>query len=235
MADLVPVMDTATCRIEARNPPRPGAQGRVLLSFTGIGHDMGGVDVQKIEFYGTGRAFDNVLFLSDLTRSWGNALDFVAIAQALAPYLDGAEVHAIGNSMGGFLAVEASNHLPVRSVVATSPQFSVSPEVMPKERRWRRHVAAIETFHLPSLEGRFRRDCRYYLFSGAVGPDRNHWRRFPKQENVVNVILGWTAHDVAAKLKKRGVLADLAMACFEDRFSIAWMRRHVWPFSRLAR
>jgi hypothetical protein len=43
---------------------------------------MGGINVQKPEFFGAGRSFDNIIFITDKTRSWGNQLDFDSIKRA---------------------------------------------------------------------------------------------------------------------------------------------------------
>jgi len=127
--------------------PEPAPDGRrTLLSFTGVGHGMGGVNVQKAEFFGTGRNFDNLLFLTDKTRSWGNLLDFDDIAARLAPFREGTELSAIGNSMGGFLAIVASRFMPMRRVVSFVPQFSVDPALVPWEFRWKEYREAIREF-----------------------------------------------------------------------------------------
>ncbi len=220
------VFEDEFCLIKAVRPPAED-QERVLLSFTGVGHSMSGIDVQKPEFFGAGRAFDNVLFISDLTRSWGNALDFDLIARVLAPYLDGRRVFAIGNSMGGFLNVVTSNFVAMEASVSIVPQFSISPEIVPGEKRWMKYRVNIREIKIPSLADQFNATTRYYLFSGAVGVDKQHWRQFPAQDNIRNIVIRWTAHDVAAKLKRRGKLPALISACFEDRFSVEWMRKNI--------
>ena len=59
----------------------------ILLSFTGIGHGMGGIDVQRPEFFGAGKSFGNVIFMSDRKRSWGNSLDFGRLIEVLEPHI----------------------------------------------------------------------------------------------------------------------------------------------------
>ena len=48
---------------------------RCIVSFTGVGHGMGGVDLQKPEF-SAGPAAGPRVFVMDKTRSWGNALNW---------------------------------------------------------------------------------------------------------------------------------------------------------------
>ena len=216
------VLKTDTVLIEARDPAN-GPGGRVLLSFTGVGHGLGGVDVQRAEFFSAGNGFANTLFLTDITRCWGNALDFEQIGAALAPYLEGREVHALGNSMGGFLAVLASHFWPMKNVVCFVPQYSVRPRVIPKETRWRDYRDAITTWHYSSLEGRFAPETQYYLFSGRKGPDWRQWRRFPEAPNIANVLFPDLGHRAAVHLKRAGVLNPMIEACFAGKFSLDWL------------
>ncbi|NOX40367.1 MAG: hypothetical protein GXP05_07580 [Alphaproteobacteria bacterium] len=219
---MEPILETETCGIEAYESASDW-QNTVLLSFTGIGHAMGGLDVQTPEFFGAGRGFDNVIFISDLARSWGNALDFDEIVAALRPFVAGRKIFAIGNSMGGFLGVVMSNLLEIDTVVAFVPQFSVSARVLWSEHRWRNHRVHIKEFKIPSLADQFNAKTQYYLFSSNSWPDRKHWKRFPAQPNIENIVLKDGAHNLAAGLKKSGQLSGLIEACFTGQFSIGWM------------
>jgi len=216
------ILENDVCRIEAIVPASE-RRGTVLLSFTGIGHAMGGIEVQKTEFFGAGRGFENVIFISDLTRSWGNALDFDEILTALRPFVEGRKIFAIGNSMGGFLGVVMSNLLKIDTVVAFVPQFSVSGRVLWSEHRWRNHRVHIKKFKIPSLADQFNATTQYYLFSSNSWPDRKHWKRFPARPNVENIVLKDGAHNLAAGLKENGQLSGLIDACFTGHFSIEWM------------
>ena len=80
---------------------RPGRSDACVVSFTGVGHGTGGIDVQNAEFARSGGEGRSV-FVIDKHRSWGNALDWAALRRVLAPVLKGAQVTTLGNSMGGF-------------------------------------------------------------------------------------------------------------------------------------
>jgi len=217
------VFDNRRFRIQAMHPPRAGGGGRVLLSFTGIGHEMGGIDLQKPEFYAIGAGFDNVVFVSDLTRSWGNALNFRRIQTELAPYVKGARLFTIGNSMGGFLAVLATAFFKVEATIALAAQYSVSPDIVPEETRWRAHRSGIKRFRFESLETAFNDTTRYYMFSGGNADEKVHWSRFPDQPNVHNIVLGQRGHHIAQYLKGQNVLSPLVTACVGDAFSVEWL------------
>jgi hypothetical protein len=104
-------------------------------------------------------------------------------------------------------------------VVAFVPQFSMSPRVVPGERRWRNHVRRIRRFKYESLEGCFRRNTEYYIVSTADRHERRHWLRFPRRANVHRLIFADPAatHDLALALKGAGLLYPLIDACLARR------------------
>lgn len=193
-------------------------EGPILLSFTGVGHAMGGVDVQQVEFFGAGRDFANVIFIMDLTRSWGNALDIDLLKEKLAPYIEGRQIYAIGNSMGGFLSVLLSNFITIDVVVAIVPQFSVSPNVVPHENRWKEYRDEIKEYRFESLEGKFVPGTKYYLLSSGLGQDVMHWLHFPTRPNVYNYVFQNVDHNLAARLKTHGHLNSILQQCFDETF-----------------
>ncbi|NPD20726.1 hypothetical protein [Alterinioella nitratireducens] len=103
------------------------------------------------------------------------------------------------------------------------PQFSVRPKVIPKEARWSEYRAAISDWRYSSLQDRFSPETEYFLFSGRKGPDWRQWRRFPEAPNISNVLFSDLGHGVAKHLKRTGVLNPIIAACFEGRFSLAWL------------
>src|SRR5437868_4250885 len=115
----------------------------VTLCFTGVGHAIGGVDVQSEEFLNASK-MATCLFIIDKKRSWGNSIDFESLGKVIGPYIEARTVNTIGNSMGGFLAVLATRFFPVDVAVAICPQFSVSKRIIPTESRFDSYVRAIE-------------------------------------------------------------------------------------------
>lgn len=218
--------------------PEPAPDGRrTLLSFTGVGHGMGGVNVQKAEFFGTGRNFDNLLFLTDKTRSWGNLLDFDDIAARLAPFREGTELSAIGNSMGGFLAIVASRFMPMRRVVSFVPQFSVDPALVPWEFRWKEYREAIREFKIRDAGDYFQPETTYFLFSGGAGIDRRQARLFPVRDNLHHHLFADAKHDLATDLKDAGLLTPLIQSILEggsDRGLEEFMGRYPGQIEHLS-
>ncbi len=193
---------------------RPDARALVLC-FTGIGHALGGIDIQRAEFVGTMATLGAAsAFVFDKTRSWGNRVDFARVADLVAPLAPGARILGLGNSMGGFNAILMSNFTAMETCVAFAPQFSVMPGVVPGEIRWRDYVAAIDGFRFPSLEGQFNDRTRYVTVNGDDAAERAHWSRFPARPNARHLVVRGQGHEAAAALKSAGVLGHFLAAAF---------------------
>lgn len=222
------VYEDETVRIAARHLEPSRERDDILLSFTGIGHQMGGINVQREEFFGSGKSMSNVIFISDKKKSWGNALDFGLVYGKLERLLGSSSLHSIGNSMGGFLSIHASQVFPIRTALAFAPQFSVDPSVVPRERRWREYVNAIDRFRVPSLKDSFNDRTRYYVFSSSRQHDRIQAALFPSAPNIFHAAFDDIGHNVAEALKERGVLYDLISDCLDGRDMASRMRGLGW-------
>jgi hypothetical protein len=184
------------------------------LCFTGIGHAIGGIDVQSPEFIRCSNT-STALFIVDKKRSWGNNLDFTALQDLLAPYTSGRTLNAIGNSMGGFLAVLATRFFTIDAAIAFVPQYSVSKRIIPAESRFDKYVDDIRNWQFESLHGCFNERTQYYLLFGP-GEDDTQRTFFPNKANVhkISFRAAMFEHNVAQHLKEHGLLYDVIGACF---------------------
>lgn len=194
---------------------------RILLSFTGIGLRLGGLETQGPEFVGSALRRGAPIFITDLTRSWGNRVDFESLARLLAPHFEGREVVSIGNSMGGFLSILATSYFPITTAIAFAPQFSVHPKIVPAEERWSRHRNAIDTWRFESLKPHFHRKTRYFVFFGGHRREAIHFSRFPMRANVRTFVFPGVGHDIASFMKDGKVLDDVIDGCLSGRFDLA--------------
>ncbi|MCV6585359.1 MAG: hypothetical protein OIF47_07475 [Marinibacterium sp.] len=207
--------------------------GAILLSFTGIGHQVGVINVQHPEFFGAGRSFDNTLFVSDKTRSWGNRLDFNRLAEVVAPYAAGRDVYSIGNSMGAFLAILGSSFVPMKTVLSFAPQYSIDPAVVPWETRWTEFTGTLDRI-VYSKAGDYMVDgTQYYVFSGGRGDDLKHAQLFPVRDNLFHVLFPNAGHGLSAQLKKKKMLKPIIHGCFGGKtdFRMPPKRRVLSPAS----
>lgn len=133
------------------------------LCFTGIGHAIGGVDVQSFEFLRSSQN-STTIFIVDRKRSWGNNIDFDEFKVAIDKYIDGKTINAIGNSMGGFLAILVTRFISIRSCVAFVPQYSVNKQILPHENRFDEYTNSISCWKHESLLDSFNSSTAYYIF-----------------------------------------------------------------------
>jgi len=207
------IFENDSLKITSRQSISDNKSDTILLSFTGIGHGMGAIDVQKPEFFGTGRSFDNVIFVTDKTRSWGNQLDFGFITNSILPYVGGRKVYSIGNSMGGFNAILFTSYIPTSTCIAFAPQYSVAPSIVPWETRWKKYTSNIQQYQIASVENSFNTTTKYFIFSGRLGLDYNHARLFPVKENIYHYSFHNIAHNVSVVLKEHDVLDKAVQSC----------------------
>ena len=184
-----------------------------LISFTGVGHAMGGIDVQNPEFSKSDIQGPR-LYITDKKRSWGNNLNLDKILKLIEPFAEGRTVVSLGNSLGGFLAILLSEKLNAKITVAFAPQWSVHKKIVPNERRWQEYIRKIWWFKYKDLSKRFAKNCNYYIFFGDDKHENLHSKFFPHtQENVTIFKIVDTGHNVARFLKDNNCLYDIINNC----------------------
>lgn len=201
-------------KISARQAESDHMSNSVLLSFTGVGHALGGIDVQKPEFFGAGRSFDNIFFINDKTRSWSNNIDYNFLKKFLMPIVGNRKIFSIGNSMGGFNAIISSYFVKTEACIAFGPQFSVHPDIAPWETRWKNYISHIKEYRFLCVGDYITDATRYYIYTGGEGLDRRHASLFPVRSNIYHYSFPEIIHNAAPMLKERGLLDDLIQSCF---------------------
>lgn len=202
-----------------------GTSDVVVIAFTGVGLALG--SVQQDEFgksVGGMRQSHSVLYVTDKKRSWYNLTFDILLEQITGlladPDLADKSVVTLGNSMGAFGAVLFAGYLPrCARVIAFCPQYSVSPAIVPFERRWREHTQHIEDFRIPHALQKVRDGIAYHLFFGRdESPDLQHAALFHENggERLNIYMLENCTHDAAQSLKQRGLLTPVLGAIIED-------------------
>lgn len=187
----------------------PAAAG-LFICFTGVRQAMGGIGAE--EFVGsTAVPGFSALFVSDLKRTWYNGFPPERLAAILAPFAAGKRVITIGNSMGGFGAIWATTIFRVDTAIAFAPQYSVHPEIVPGETRWREFTDAIAHFRHPSLASAFTTGAQIYTINGDA--DQDHWSKFPVQPQCEHVLIRGSGHDPALAIKQSRALSPLLRTC----------------------
>ena len=192
---------------------------RCLVVFTGVGHAMGAIDIQREEFYNQHK-LGMVIWITDKKRSWGNNLNIKKISSAVKKFSENRKIYIIGNSMGGFLAILFSKFLEAKKVIAFSPQFSVCPDIVPDEKRWMNHRQFIDEYRYKDLSDSFDRNTKYALLIGDGQHEDIHYSKFIKFSSLSNIELirfNDTGHKVASNLKDLNLLNQSIDVFFTDQ------------------
>jgi len=185
------------------------------LSFTGIGHGLGGLNVQKEEFVGNSIKNGNVLFITDKKRTWGNSIDCKRVLKVLNDFGDFEHIIAIGNSMGGTNALLLGPLLGAKTIISFVPQYSVHPDIFKNlfRERWKRGGESITSWKYKHADCLKINNVREYIFHGDNKIELMHANKFQKRKHRVHLIIQNVNHDLAIKLKQCGVLSPLIQKC----------------------
>lgn len=203
----------------------PGTSSTLVISFAGAGR----TDFEKPvnEFYklAHGDGENHVLFIIDDSRSWMNGPQVARnICQCIQEVKEKAgitRVIALGNSMGGTMAIILSQLMHIDSVIALTPQVSVDPEVVPEETRWVKFRNNIETFHFRKIIELPSDRSQITIIHGDSPNELMHALKFPKDENAAHFIVPGGNHALAQTLHKSGDLKPIIL------YAIAGKRRRI--------
>jgi len=199
----------------------PGTGTRLVVSLAGVGRVRNATPPP--EFLGTasGAGENHVLFISDISRSWLNgpevAENIVALIEGYRAEHGIDEVVLMGNSMGGFAALMLAQLTEVDTVIALAPQFSMNPDLVPEETRWRHWMLQIAEWRFPAVAGLERDRTRYFIFHGSHPAEARHWLRFPWHRGLNHFVFHGLGHDLAARMRKRRLLGRVIDACIAGK------------------
>ncbi|MDP0928489.1 hypothetical protein Q0601_14985 [Paracoccus onubensis] len=218
--DLENLLETEDYLVQCDRTSFSSDVHRAVVSFTGIGLSTGGI--QRAEFLKSSGEGSALFVVTDKHRTWGNSLDVARISQTIIERASGRPIHTLGNSMGGFLSILFSSPLRAVSSISFAGQYSVHPNIVPRENRWSGYRSKINRWWYPSLEGHFNRVTNYTTINGQHG-DRRQWSKYPKLPNARHYVYPGVGHDVAKRLKEDGTLYEI----IEWAFSSAWPQHDV--------
>jgi hypothetical protein len=191
----------------------PGRKDKCFVCFTGIGHQLGGIDLQSPEF-ARSDGDETKIFIIDKHRSWGNNIDWKRLKVIVGAIVPDAQITTLGNSMGGFLAILSAPILGAAQAIAFAPQWSIDPAIVPKEDRWLGYTRKIEQIHYPDLSEAAKSPSNIYVFFGQSGKDRIHKQKF-ENAKIEPFVIHNCSHNVAGYLKEIGLLYSVIAACRE--------------------
>lgn len=199
----------------------PGNNATAIVSFSGIGMKMGGVQIE--EFKKSLAGTDNsVYYVKDKDRHWYNSsFDRIGdvINEDFAKRNIG-RVLTLGNSMGGFGAIAFAKVLKgCQAAIAFSAQSAIDPSVVPWDRRYRKFTDSVSQWVGLDAAKMLVPHVNYKLFYGDVSNfDTRHAQRMANADhaNLSVYVMAGAGHGVAGFLKRKGVLHPLVQALIAD-------------------
>jgi len=198
-----------------------GSGSRLVVALSGVGVERKVVPPREFTGAASAGGKNHVLFISDRARSWMNAPGMaealVNLVKRFVEFHDLTEVVALGNSMGGFDALVLADLIPVQTVIAFAPQFSMHPDIVPEEPRWNYHRDRIETWTWRDVGAMRADNTAYFIFHGDNALEARHWLRFPEGGRINHYIFKGIGHDVSARLRKRRLLAPVIETALDNK------------------
>ena len=202
-----------------------GRDDHLIISFASIGRRR--AEMPPDEFAGTllRSGTHHSLFISDLRRSWMNDPHYLKSVQTAVNKLrEKAKIKRIttlGLSMGAYSALVASALFPVTTAIALSPQFTMSKEHMPGEKRWQYWRKNIRTFRFETADDAPNPE-RAFVFHGLEN-DLQQMRAFAIKPNRDHFVFPDVSHsELGQHFKSQGALSELVTACAShDRKGVA--------------
>ncbi len=187
-----------------------GTGKRLVISMSGVGNRRR--FFPPWEFIGTAsdEGRNHVLLVSERARTWMNS---PTLPEAIAAQVENLitagdvdEVVALGNSMGGFMALVLPQYTQVDRVVAISPQFSMHPDIVPEDNRWSHWRKQMQVFRHNDI-GEVDPDRReYFILHGSTKNENFHWGRFPCDHKLHHYIVQGKGHSVVVAMKGAGIM-----------------------------
>jgi hypothetical protein len=189
-----------------------GTSDLLVIAFSGVGYRDRPVPMPEATILTSWDGINHVLFVRDASRSWmnapGMAARLTAAVASLVEKIKPTRIVAFGNSMGGTAALIFATLFRLDAVLAIVPQYSVKPDIVPKERRWRHFSREILEWTFPTVPD-LAGTQNVLILHGGDGAEMIHARKFAVPPNVDHYVLPQYGHMLAKILKNKQILRPL--------------------------
>lgn len=188
---------------------RPFASDRVVITFAPVTFPA------DLDQPGFGEAFlrkhgIDAVHVVPASNAWYQYPDMPDALEAVAARTSHYPCRvAYGSSMGGYAAINFSAHLDVHRIIAISPQFSIDPQKLPDDRRWRHEAERIDFLHDHIAELRPASRQIYVVYDNRNALDSQHVARIAQSVALTEVGLAFAGHPAAAGLAETGLLSRM--------------------------
>lgn len=193
----------------------------IFLSFSSTPRLAQGEEIAMEQFVGTLSNNNKAgIFIIDKQSSYGNKISMEDIANLVSPIINNRKTYAVGYCMGGFLAIDMSRCVKIESVVAITPQWSIHPDILPKDSYLNVFTDKIESWKIPDLSNSFNNETNYFIFNSDDGDDQYQIQFFPALDNLKIFEFGPAfGHDLPGTLND-GRLESLMLSCMYGESSL---------------
>ncbi|MDA8746833.1 hypothetical protein N9M66_01335 [Litoreibacter sp.] len=209
--------DDHPLRIEAAG----GSSRRLVVSFTSVGNKRDAWPPKEFVGMASQMGRNHVICVTDISRCWMNQSGMLRkITTVISDYIleNGiTSINAVGTSMGAYNALILGQQMPISQIIAFTPQYSVHPDVIPDETRWKWFRNQIEEWPHKELNRLPGAPASIYMFHGDTPDEKMHWQRFGEAKNLRHYIFSGANHNFLQELKDGGVLGKIVRAGINER------------------
>ncbi len=150
-------------------------------------------------------------------NEWFQHADMHGAVAAIRRALAGKPAMTYGSSMGGYAAIRFAGALGATQAIAISPQYSLDPQVVPFERRWRADAGRVRFLAWPEVAA----PPPVLAFYDPYDLDARHLELWARDRRVIRVRLPYAGHPASTCLAELGLLAPALLDIVAGRFDPA--------------
>jgi hypothetical protein len=198
-----------------------GETSRLVVSFTSVGQERDKWPPKEFVGLASQGGRNHVMCITDISRCWMNSKGMSnLIVTKISDYVlehGITKVMAIGISMGAYNALVLGQKMPLTRIICFTPQYSVHPDVLPEETRWRWFRKQITDWPHKQMDKLPKPPVPIYMFHGDTPDERMHWERFPMAPNLKHYIFKGADHNFVRNMKGANTLRKIVVAAINNR------------------
>ncbi|WP_010137243.1 hypothetical protein [Oceanicola sp. S124] len=186
-----------------------GTSKRLVLSFWDS--EEGGAPLAAFAHAASHGGRDNVLFFADPGETWLNGErlveEIVEWASAYRRECEAQSVMALGQGMGGFMALAMPAYLEIDVALALSPLYAIPARAIPEGQ-------GLDDLRLHNLGEVLGSHADYYLIHGEAPGEAAHLESFPLAPNLHQFVLPTGGRTVPQMLDDADLTAEVLERAF---------------------
>ena len=170
----------------------------------------------------------NVVYVICTGPHWYQYPDTEAATSAIAAYTKGfSKVITYGTSMGAYAALLFSRPIGAHAVLSFSPQYSLDPQKVPFEKRWRDHLSEINELHgfvSDNMETGLILDGQVIIMYDPLDDDSKHVALLRNIRPLSEVVLPFSKHRSLRVLSEVGLASQILRSIVDTEIDTVQLR-----------